>query len=433
MRVSLYARVSSEGQADRGTIEAQVDFLRRYCELHGLEIAGEYLDEAVHGPVPLDKRPAGRRLIADARAKKFAKVLVYRTDRFARSLCELLDAQPLLDSLGVGLQSASEPYDTGTPVGRLVFQILGSIAELERATIVERGTTGKARVAKDGRWPGGPAPFGYHTQGGYLLPHPTEGPVVRELYASIAAGSTLALEARKLNDRGLRGRNGGHWNAGNLGKVLHSPVYKGQHVYRGKAGTITRSVPPLVSPALWAEAVAQLQINSTRRELVRFNLLRGKLRCMTCGGTFVGAATLKRGQVYYRCVRTTAGRAVRCQSANLNAKALEAYVWSECLTLLREPGRLRSYAEDKLMELEEEDAHRTERTQALQRGLVEQDQARQRILRLIRLDKVCDNEAEAELDLINAEVGRLHGQLSALDSSRSLAGDTRVSCGKQRR
>jgi site-specific DNA recombinase len=123
MRVALYARVSSEGQADRGTIEAQIDFLRRYAELHGLDVAGEYLDPAVHGPVPLGERPAGRRLVGDAKAGKFQKLIMYRTDRFARSLYELLDAQRSLDVLGVGLQSASEPYDTSTPVGRLIFQM----------------------------------------------------------------------------------------------------------------------------------------------------------------------------------------------------------------------------------------------------------------------------------------------------------------------
>jgi site-specific DNA recombinase len=104
MKIALYARVSSEGQADRGTIDAQSDFLRRYAELHGLIVAGEYFDEAVHGPTPLRERPAGRRLVEDAKAKKFGKVLFYRVDRFARSLRELLEAQALLDHMDIGLQ-----------------------------------------------------------------------------------------------------------------------------------------------------------------------------------------------------------------------------------------------------------------------------------------------------------------------------------------
>jgi site-specific DNA recombinase len=91
VRVGLYARVSSEGQADRGTIKDQVDFLRRYAELHGLEVTGEFFDEAEHGPTPLAGRPEGKLLIAAARSGKFEKVVFYRVDRFARSLRELLE------------------------------------------------------------------------------------------------------------------------------------------------------------------------------------------------------------------------------------------------------------------------------------------------------------------------------------------------------
>src|SRR5215213_2625500 len=76
--VGVYCRVSSDEQAEAETIEVQRDFLRRYCELHDLEIAGEYLDDGVRGTVPFAQRPAGARLLDDARLGRFDTVLFMR-------------------------------------------------------------------------------------------------------------------------------------------------------------------------------------------------------------------------------------------------------------------------------------------------------------------------------------------------------------------
>jgi site-specific DNA recombinase len=227
MRVALYARVSSEGQADRGTIDAQSDFLGRYAELHGLDVAGEYFDEAITGPTPLRERPAGRRLVEGAKAKKFSKVIFYRVDRFARSLKELLEAEALMTSLGVDLQSATEPFDTATPMGWFMFQLLGGIAELEKNVILERTGAGKDRVAKNGQWPGGPPPYGYRITDRELDLDPQEAPIVRELYERVVASSTLVQEARRLNDAGIPTRTGKRWTPSTIGKLLHTPTYQG--------------------------------------------------------------------------------------------------------------------------------------------------------------------------------------------------------------
>jgi Resolvase, N terminal domain len=104
MRIAVYARVSSENQADRGTIAAQVDFLRRYADLNGLTIVSKYHDEAVAGPTPLVKRPEGLRMLQDARSGKFQAVVFGRVDRFARSLRELLEAQAAFDAVNVALR-----------------------------------------------------------------------------------------------------------------------------------------------------------------------------------------------------------------------------------------------------------------------------------------------------------------------------------------
>jgi len=132
--------VSTEDQAERQTITAQTEFLRRYCDLHDLPVAGVYVDDGVSGATALEDRPEGRRLLQDAEDGAFTAVLVYRLDRLGRSLTSLLAAHERLDRAGVAIRSGTEPFDTASPIGKFLFSLLGSMAELERATVSERMT-----------------------------------------------------------------------------------------------------------------------------------------------------------------------------------------------------------------------------------------------------------------------------------------------------
>src|SRR5206468_472433 len=136
--VALYTRVSTEDQAERSAIQAQRDFLRSFAQLYSLTIAEEYADDGVTGTIPLSQRPEGRRLLQDVSTRRFNLVLVYRVDRLGRSLTALLDAHAALSKAGITIRSATEPFDTSTPIGTFLFQLLGSLAELEKSTITER-------------------------------------------------------------------------------------------------------------------------------------------------------------------------------------------------------------------------------------------------------------------------------------------------------
>ena len=122
--VALHMRVSSEEQKTKQSIGTQDDFLKSYCDLYGLEAAAVYKDEAVSGTVPVRNHPEGARLLADAEAGAFNTVLVYKLDRIGRSLLVVVDAHDRLGEAGVALRSATEPIDTSTAAGRLIFQML---------------------------------------------------------------------------------------------------------------------------------------------------------------------------------------------------------------------------------------------------------------------------------------------------------------------
>src|SRR5690349_25108763 len=91
IRVALYARVSTEDQAERQTVQAQLDFLRQWAGLYQHTIAGEYVDDGWSGTIPLPARPDGKRLLADAAHRQFDVMAAYRLDRVGRSLAVLLE------------------------------------------------------------------------------------------------------------------------------------------------------------------------------------------------------------------------------------------------------------------------------------------------------------------------------------------------------
>jgi site-specific DNA recombinase len=159
-RVALYLRVSSEEQREKETIKTQSAFHENYVRLYGLDVAEVYSDDGVSGTVPLHERPAGKQLLADAKAGEFGTVLVYRLDRIGCTLLGVIDAHDRLQAAGVALKSATEPIDTASPAGRLIFQMLASFGEYERASIVERSRDGLHRALRDGKQPGR-VPYGY--------------------------------------------------------------------------------------------------------------------------------------------------------------------------------------------------------------------------------------------------------------------------------
>src|SRR6202795_1543379 len=150
MKVALYSRCSTAEQ----NVAMQVEELRAYCKRREWEIAEEFTDSGVSGSK--ESRPALNRLLADAKRRKFDAVLVYRYDRFARSLRQLVNALTEFDALGIHFVSLHEGVDTSTPNGRLVFGIFASIAEFERELIRSRVRSGIAAARARGKRIGRP-------------------------------------------------------------------------------------------------------------------------------------------------------------------------------------------------------------------------------------------------------------------------------------
>jgi DNA invertase Pin-like site-specific DNA recombinase len=151
MDTALYMRVSTMHQKP----DLQADGLRRYAERAGLEIVGEYLDMAVS--VRKEGRPQLQELMRAARNHEFACVLVWKFDRFARSVAHLLKALEEFNHLGIRFISVQDQVDTESPMGKAMFTIIGAMAELESSLISERVTAGMASARARGIHVGRPA------------------------------------------------------------------------------------------------------------------------------------------------------------------------------------------------------------------------------------------------------------------------------------
>lgn len=151
-RVALYARVSTKQHGQDP--ETQLFPLRDMARLRQFEVIGEYVDVGISGS--RERRPQLDRLMVDAKRRRFDAVLVARFDRFARSVSHLLRALDDFNKLGIDFVSLNESIDTSTPVGKLVFTILGAVAEMERSLIQERVKAGVDRAKKQGKKLGRP-------------------------------------------------------------------------------------------------------------------------------------------------------------------------------------------------------------------------------------------------------------------------------------
>ena len=178
MNVALYARVSTTGKGQDPAM--QLAELREYCQRRGWAVAAEYVDTGISGSK--ERRPQLDKLWADARRRRFDAVIVYRYDRFARSLRQLVNALEEFRALGIDFVSLHEGVDTSTPNGRLVFGIFASIAQFERELIRERVCSGIAHARSKGK----------------RLGRPRASVKAGQIREQIAAGATVAAAAASL-------------------------------------------------------------------------------------------------------------------------------------------------------------------------------------------------------------------------------------------
>lgn len=234
-----YLRVSTEEQAATGHgLEAQERAVRAFAESQGYELVGVITDAGVSGSTKPEERPGFAQVLQLAQERAFSVLLVWKFDRLARHLTyAVTTANALREQYGVVLRSVTEPIDTATPMGEMVFAVLAGMAAQERKSITERTLAGKREKAAKGGFAGGPAPLGYQRdKEGGLVVNPEEAALVRRIYAMHEQGLTNRQIADTLNAEGIPGKRGGRWYPATIRYMLDNPKYQGQVEYLFKWG-----------------------------------------------------------------------------------------------------------------------------------------------------------------------------------------------------
>lgn len=455
MRVVVMARVSSDDQEERGTIETQIEFARKYCDLHEIEVLDWYLDDGVTGMLPLEERPEGSRLLEDARAGKFNLILIYKLDRLGRSARIIINSVYELEQYGVKVRSMTEPFDTSTPAGRFTLNVLASVADLERETMLERMWHGANRAARAGKWLGGIVPYGYcieyHGDDGYLAvddePLPgldmSEADVINMIYQMSAARGlsciaiadylnaigvppSYAKDGRKVK-RGKRKVNtAGIWRPSRIRNMIVSTTYKGVHEY-GKRSTknreiIEREVPAIVGEGTWDRAQQTLKSNQLEatRNAKRQYLLRGLVKCGECGMSYHGEAYRRVDSIatMYRCNGKQSYRGPkqgRCKSKNMPGEWLEDIIWQDCVRFIEHPGEAIRELEKSMSERKEQKADLAAELTLTKRAMLDKDNEKQAVLDLYRRKIIRATDVEAQLDKIAQELKSIEQVAAGLE------------------
>jgi len=295
MTVALYCRVSTDEQAEHGfSIDNQKERLIAFCKSQGWDQYRLYIDDGYTG-TNMD-RPALQRLIKHIKEKKIDTVIVYKLDRLSRKQRDVLYLlEDVFDKNNVVFKSATEPFDTSTPLGKAMLGILAVFAQLERDTIIERLSTGQKLRVKSGKFSGGRIPFGYvyNSQTGKFEVSPHEAFLVREVYKKYLQGYSLS----DLSDWIESQTSARYWDHARIRDMLTRETYTGVMPY----GTLrsTEIAPPIIERELW-EQVQQEMVR--RREGFTPKgeyLLSGLLRCAECGSSFIHVIRKKGPYVYY--------------------------------------------------------------------------------------------------------------------------------------
>ncbi len=337
MRVATYTRISTDEVNQPYSLGAQSDRLASYVKSQeDWELVASFTDQISGAKL---ERPGLGKALAAAAAGRFDLLLVYRVDRLSRSVRGLAQVLEDLDMAGVAFRSATEPFDTASPAGRMMVQMLGVFAEFERATIIDRVIAGMERKAAQGNWCGGHEPFGYRVVKGEgrLSVDEDEAPLVElvfDLYVHKRLGSHAI--ANRLNASGLRTRAGKPWSYKAILTMLRNRTYLGFVHFRDvwTKGEHRPLVPESLFDGAQALLVERGEDVAKRAANGSDYLLTGLVVCGHCRRHFTGTAARGRNATYryYTCAGRQRYGTDTCGADRLPAGALDDAIVAALVT-----------------------------------------------------------------------------------------------------
>ncbi|UYJ60200.1 recombinase family protein [Clostridioides difficile] len=352
IKVYLYTRVSTSIQIDGYSLEAQKSRMKAFALYNDYEIVGEYEDAGKSGK-SIEGRVQFTRMMEDIKSGKdgVSFVLVFKLSRFARNAADVLSTLQIMQDFGVNLICVEDGIDSSKDAGKLMISVLSAVAEIERENIRVQTMEGRIQKAKEGKWNGGFAPYGYQLIDGKLIINEEEAIAIRTIFDQYVNTSIGANGLSKyLENHGIRKiprQNGKNplFDAGLIRKILKNPVYNGKIAFGRRTlekvhGTrneyrqveqddylVAEGIHEAIIPdELWQAAQVKLKAQAKKYEHVnkgknmRTHLLSGIVKCPICGAGMFGNKSIKykkdgtkyKDFYYYGCKHRLMNRGHKC-------------------------------------------------------------------------------------------------------------------------
>jgi len=414
--VCLYTRISTDEENQPTSLASQRERLQAFCKVQeDWQIVAHHEDRASGTKL---ERPGLQAALDLARLGKIDQLLVYRIDRLSRKVRQLAQLAEELDTCGVVLRSATEPFDTRSAAGRMMLQMLGVFAEFEHATIVDRITAGIERRAKEGRWYSGRPPFGYTLHDGQLAPDPITAPTVRRIYTLYARDrlGTIAIAHQLRAERAPAPTAG--WGHPAVHRILTNPTYLGRIRWRDQDFQSTHE--PLIDQTTFAHAQAILaergQDASRRRGNRSDFLLSGVIRCGRCGRAYIGMSARGKGGAYhyYACTaRQKYGRKA-CQGERVSREKLETAVLRQLTGIYRDRGLIHDAVTAAQEQALRERPALDERRHAVAAEIISIERSIERYFEAFEQGRLSPEHCEQRIARLNARLDDLRAQQAEL-------------------
>ena len=377
-KVYIYTRVSTTMQIDGYSLDAQKARMKAYADFNDYQIVGEYEDAGKSGK-SIEGRASFCRMMEDIKSGKdgVAYVLVFKLSRFGRNAADVLSTLQVMQDFGVNLICVEDGIDSSKDAGKLMISVLSAVAEIERENIRVQTMEGRIQKAREGRWNGGFAPYGYRLVDGVLQINEDEAPAIRTIFEQYVNTDTGANALSKyLETHGfqkLARQNGTSplFSATLIRAILKNPVYCGKIAFgRRKLEKIhgTRNeyhqVPQenyllvdglhegIVSEELWNAAQVKLLAQSKRYEPVnrskteQAHLLSALVKCPICGAGMYSNKCTKRKKdgtpyksfSYYSCKHRKMQHGQKCDfNKQIQEEVLDNAVVEVIIKLVSNP------------------------------------------------------------------------------------------------
>lgn len=342
LRCYIYVRVSTSMQVDGYSLEAQRDRLIKFAEFQEMEVVREYCDAGKSGK-NISGRPEFSQMLQDIAEDRDRVdfILVFKLSRFGRNAADVLNSLQYIQDFGVNLICVEDGIDSSKDSGKLTITVLSAVAEIERENILVQTMEGRRQKAREGKWNGGQAPFGYEldSKNGTLTVNPKEAEIVRIIFSKfVNEGLGADSICDYLNQHGYQKKKVkknelNYFSRGFIMKILDNPVYIGKIAY-GRIATekvkgsrdqykrvkaddymlVEGIHEAIVDQELWEAARIRRKETGVKwnktHSLEHEHILSGILRCPVCGSGLVGTVRRRKNKksgeykddFYYKCL-----------------------------------------------------------------------------------------------------------------------------------